>query len=307
MKEYLQILKDVKQYGYKKGDRTGTGTTSLFGVQARFSLKHSNLPVVTTKRIHLPSVIHELLWMLRGDTNIKYLKDNNVRIWNEWADEHGELGPVYGKQWRRWEGKDIIKRVEDVTEQERKDILYYLGSTRSHVALKNSKDQIADVIEGIKRDPEGRRHIVSSWHVTDIDNMALPPCHLLFQFYLRRLEKHEQHLFKTGSEFGISCQLYQRSADCFLGVPFNITFYSLLTHMVAAQTRTYPLEFIWTGGDVHIYDNHKDQVNLQLTRAPYKYPKVRLAPRESIFNYTYEDIEIMNYEHHPLIPGKVAV
>lgn len=280
MRQYLDMLRDIQTNGILKDDRTGTGTRSLFGMQVRYSLK-GKLPVVTTKRVHLHSVLHELLWMLSGDTNIKYLKDNNVRIWNEWADDAGDLGPVYGKQWRDFGGVD----------------------------------QIQNVIESIRQDPEGRRHLVSAWNPTELEQMALPPCHTLFQFYLRKLTEEESTLASTlqdnnevpAPEYGISCQLYQRSADAFLGVPFNITFYSLLTYLVGQQVNAFPLEFIWTGGDCHIYNNHTEQVALQLTRDPYPLPTLKVTPKPTIFDYRAEDIQVNNYVHHPAILGKVSV
>ena len=264
MKQYLDYLNHVLTQGHQKVDRTGTGTLSVFGYQMRFNLKEG-FPLLTTKKLHTKSIFHELFWFLRGETNIKYLQDNDVKIWNEWADENGNLGPVYGKQWRAWETKDgrII-------------------------------DQISDVIQQIKTNPDSRRLIVNAWNVGELPNMALPPCHLLFQFYVAN---------KT-----LSCQLYQRSADSFLGVPFNIASYSLLTHMIAQQCDLEVGEFVWTGGDCHIYTNHLEQVKLQLSRAPFKQPKLHFKRKpESIFDYQYDDIEIQEYEAHPHIKGMVAV
>ena len=264
MRQYLDFLHHILQDGVHKDDRTGTGTISTFGYQMRFNLGEG-LPVLTTKKIHLRSVIHELLWFLSGDTSIKYLKDHGVRIWDEWADEEGNLGPVYGKQWRRWETPD--------------------GRTI---------DQISQVIDQIKNDPSSRRLIVLAWNVGELDRMALPPCHLLFQFYV--VDKK------------LSCLLFQRSADAFLGVPFNLTSYSLLTHLVAQQCDLEPHEFIWTGGDCHIYSNHLEQVKLQLTREPLTLPKLVIKRKpNSIFDYRFEDFEILNYQSHPHIPGRVAV
>lgn len=264
MQQYLDFLQHVLDHGTEKTDRTGVGTISTFGYQMRFSLDNC-LPVVTTKKIHLKSVIHELLWFLSGETNVKYLQENGVRVWNEWADEKGDLGPVYGHQWRHWEtaeGQEI--------------------------------DQISDVIERIKADPNSRRLIVNAWNVGALDRMALPPCHLLFQFYVANGK--------------LSCQLYQRSADAFLGVPFNITSYSLLTYMVAAQCGLEPHEFIWTVGDCHIYTNHLEQVKLQLTRKPYPLPKLVIKRKpDSIFDYDFDDFEIIDYQSHPGIKGKIAV
>lgn len=264
MQQYLDFLNHILNTGVPKEDRTGTGTISTFGYQMRFDL-NEGLPVLTTKKIHLRSVIHELLWFLSGDTNIKYLKDNGVKIWDEWADEHGNLGPVYGKQWRRWETAD--------------------GRTI---------DQISRLIDEIKSNPNSRRLIVLAWNVADLDQMALPPCHLLFQFYVVNRK--------------LSCLLFQRSADAFLGVPFNLTSYSLLTHMVAQQCGLGVGEFIWTGGDCHIYLNHLDQVKLQLMRTPYPLPQlvIKRTP-DSIFGYRFEDFEIVNYQFHPHIKAPVAV
>lgn len=264
MRQYLEFLTHIIEDGVNKDDRTGTGTVSTFGYQMRFNLK-DGLPVLTTKKVHLRSVIHELLWFLSGDTNIKYLKEHGVRIWDEWADEEGNLGPVYGKQWRRWETAD--------------------GRTI---------DQISQVIDQIKNNPDSRRLIVLAWNVGEVERMALPPCHLLFQFYVVNKS--------------LSCLLFQRSADAFLGVPFNLTSYSLLTHMIAQQCDLEPGEFIWTGGDCHIYLNHVEQVKLQLTREPFTLPRLTIRRKPgSIFDYRFEDFEILNYQSHEHIPAKVAV
>ena len=264
MKPYLDLLKYILEKGVKKSDRTGVGTISTFGYQMRFDLS-AGFPLLTTKKVHLKSVIYELLWFLRGDTNVKYLKDHGVSIWDEWADERGELGPVYSKQWRSWQAAD--------------------GRTI---------DQISNLIAMIKTNPESRRLIVSAWNVADIDKMALPPCHCLFQFYVQ-----------AGK---LSCQLYQRSADVFLGVPFNIASYALLTLMVAQVTGLEPGEFIHTFGDVHIYLNHLDQVNLQLTRDPKKPPVMKLNPEvKDIFSFRFEDFQLENYDPHPAIKAPVAV
>jgi thymidylate synthase len=260
---YEDLLKRVYETGEQKGDRTGTGTKSIFGAQIRYDLSKS-FPLITTKNVHFKSVAHELLWFLKGSSNVEYLQENGVRIWNEWADERGELGPVYGVQWRSWQKTD--------------------GST---------VDQISELIEQIKTNPNSRRLIVSAWNVGELDKMALPPCHLLFQFYV--------------VDNKLSCMLYQRSADLFLGVPFNIASYSLLTHMVAQQTNLEVGDFVWTGGDCHIYNNHFAQVEEQLSREPYPYPQLKLNKRDSIFDYTYEDIEVIDYLHHPTIKAKVAV
>lgn len=264
MQQYLQLLQHILDNGEEKTDRTGTGTRSVFGYQMRFNLQQG-FPLITTKKCHAKSIVHELLWFLSGNTNIGYLKENNVKIWNAWADENGDLGPVYGQQWRAWETKD--------------------GRTI---------DQIADVIERIKTDPSSRRLLVNAWNVGELDNMALPPCHMLFQFYVANNK--------------LSCQLYQRSADTFLGVPFNIASYALLTHMVAQQCDLEVGEFVWTGGDVHLYSNHLEQVQEQLTRKPYPLPTLQINRKpDSIFDYVYEDFTILNYQAHPHIKGAVAV
>ncbi|MET4058655.1 thymidylate synthase [Arthrobacter sp. UYP6] len=261
---YEDLLRDVMAHGTQKSDRTGTGTRSVFGRQMRFDLSES-FPLITTKRVHFKSVALELLWFLRGDSNVRWLQERGVSIWNEWADDDGELGPVYGVQWRSWPAPDG-----------------------------GQIDQIAKVIESIRTNPDSRRHIVTAWNPAEVDNMALPPCHAMFQFYV--------------ADGKLSCQLYQRSADLFLGVPFNIASYALLTLMVAQQTGLEPGEFVWTGGDVHIYDNHVDQVREQLSRAPYPYPQLRLARKPaSIFDYAFEDFEVMDYRHHPGIKAPIAV
>ncbi|KAA9006529.1 thymidylate synthase [Paenibacillus spiritus] len=264
MRKYLDLLQDILDHGTEKSDRTGTGTVSVFGRQLRFDLSEG-FPLLTTKRIHLKSVIHELLWFLSGDTNIRYLKENGVTIWDEWADEEGNLGPVYGSQWRTWESADG-RRI----------------------------DQITEVIEGIKRNPDSRRHLVSAWNVGEIEQMKLPPCHYAFQFYV--------------ADGKLSCLLNMRSVDTFLGLPFNIASYALLTHMVAQQTDLEPGEFIWSGGDVHIYTNHLEQVRTQLAREPYELPQLHIRRKpDSIFDYEYEDFEFLNYRHHPAIKAPVAI
>jgi thymidylate synthase len=260
---YEDLLRDVLATGTPKGDRTGTGTISTFGRQIRYDLQ-AGFPLLTTKRVHVRSIVGELLWFLRGDTNVRWLQERGVTIWDEWADADGELGPVYGYQWRSWPAPD-----------------------GRHI------DQIANVIESIKNNPDSRRHIVSAWNPALIDEMALPPCHALFQFYV--------------ADGKLSCQLYQRSADLFLGVPFNIASYALLTHMIAAQTGLGVGEFVWTGGDCHIYSNHVDQVKLQLSREPYPYPTLRLAARPNLMDYEIDDIEIVDYQHHPGIKAPIAV
>ncbi|PLR66869.1 MULTISPECIES: thymidylate synthase [Bacillaceae] len=264
MKQYLDLCKHVLANGTLKEDRTGTGTISTFGYQMRFDLKEG-FPLLTTKKLHLKSIIHELIWFLRGDTNVQYLQENGVRIWNEWADENGELGPVYGHQWRSWAGAD--------------------GQT---------VDQISNLIEQIKNNPDSRRLIVSAWNPADVDKMALPPCHCFFQFYV--------------ADGKLSCQLYQRSADVFLGVPFNIASYALLTMMVAHVTNLEPGEFVHTMGDTHIYKNHLEQIDLQLSRETRSLPQMKLNPDvKSIFDFTYEDFTLEGYDPHPHIKGAVSV
>jgi thymidylate synthase len=261
---YEDLLRDVLANGAHKSDRTGTGTRSVFGRQLRFDLAEG-FPLITTKRVHFKSIAYELLWFLRGESNVGWLRDNGVTIWDEWADERGELGPVYGVQWRSWPAPD-----------------------GTHI------DQIAQVIEQLRSNPDSRRIIVSAWNVADIPDMALAPCHAFFQFYV--------------ADGRLSCQLYQRSADMFLGVPFNIASYALLTLMVAQQVGLEPGEFVWTGGDVHIYDNHLEQVAEQLTREPFTAPTLRFARKpESIFDYTFEDFVVDDYQHHPAIRATVAV
>ena len=264
MQQYLDLLQHILSNGVEKTDRTGTGTKSVFGYQMRFDLQ-KGFPLVTTKKVHLKSIIHELLWFLKGDTNIAYLRENGVKIWDEWADENGNLGPVYGKQWRSWEGKDgkVI-------------------------------DQVSDLIEQIKKNPDSRRLIVSAWNVADLPEMALMPCHNMFQFYV--------------AEGKLSCQLYQRSADVFLGVPFNIASYSLLTMMIAQVCGLKPGEFVHTFGDVHIYSNHLEQVNLQLSRTTFPLPSMKINPEvKDIFGFRYEDFTLENYQSHPGIKAPVAV
>ncbi len=264
MKQYHDLLQHILKNGVDKSDRTGTGTRSVFGYQMRFNLA-DGFPLVTTKKLHLRSIIHELLWFLKGDTNIAYLKENKVRIWDEWADENGDLGPVYGSQWRSWKGAD--------------------GETI---------DQISQVIDQIKTNPDSRRLIVSAWNVGEIPKMKLPPCHAFFQFYV--------------ADEKLSCQLYQRSADVFLGVPFNIASYALLLQMVAQVTGHGVGDFVHTMGDAHLYSNHMEQVDLQLTRDARPLPKLKLNPEiDSIFDFKFEDIEIVDYDPHPAIKGKVAV
>ncbi|HLW73690.1 MAG TPA: thymidylate synthase [Gammaproteobacteria bacterium] len=264
MRQYLDLLREVRDRGAPKSDRTGTGTRSLFGKQMRFDLSQG-FPAVTTKKLHFKSIIHELLWFLKGETNTRYLKEHGVSIWDEWADENGDLGPVYGYQWRSWPTPD-----------------------GRHI------DQIAQVLEQLKKNPDSRRLIVSAWNVADLSKMALQPCHAFFQFYV--------------AEGRLSCQLYQRSADLFLGVPFNIASYALLTHMVAQQTDLKAGDFVWTGGDCHLYSNHLRQVEEQLKREPLPLPRLAMKRRPaSIFDYAFEDFEIANYQSHPAIKAPVAV
>jgi thymidylate synthase len=264
MNNYLELLRRVRGQGTPKGDRTGTGTRALFGQQLRFDLQ-AGFPLVTTKRVHLKSVVHELLWFLRGDTNVAYLREHGVSIWDEWADERGELGPVYGRQWRSWGTRDG-----------------------------RSIDQVAEAVHLLRTQPDSRRILVSAWNVGELGEMALMPCHALFQFYV------------AGGR--LSCQLYQRSADLFLGVPFNIASYALLTHMMAQQCDLGVGEFVWTGGDCHLYLNHFDAADAQLARTPYPLPRLSIRRRPAdIFSYQYEDFEFVNYQHHPAIKAPVAV
>ncbi len=261
--QYEDLMRHVFFHGVNKSDRTGTGTRSVFGYQMRFNLQNG-FPLVTTKKLHLRSIIHELLWFLKGDSNIRYLHENGVTIWDEWADENGDLGPVYGVQWRNWRGAD--KNV----------------------------DQIAELVHTIKTNPDSRRMIVTAWNVAELPKMALPPCHMMFQVYV--------------ADGKLSCQLYQRSCDIFLGVPFNIASYSLLTHMLAQQCDLEVGDFVWTGGDCHLYNNHFDQVRLQLSREPRPYPKLVIKRKpDSIFDYKFEDFEIVGYDPHPAIKAPVAV
>ena len=264
MRQYLDLMQKILDEGVQKGDRTGTGTYSLFGHQMRFDLQ-AGFPLVTTKKCHLRSIIYEFLWFLNGDTNVQYLQDNGVRIWNEWADENGNLGPVYGHQWRSWPTAE-----------------------GGHI------DQISELMQEIKQNPNSRRLIVSAWNVGELEKMALPPCHAFIQFYV--------------ADGKLSCQLYQRSCDVFLGLPFNIASYALLTHMVAQQSDLEVGDFVWTGGDVHLYSNHLEQAREQLTREPFPVPQLRIKRKPySIFDYQYEDFEIVDYQAHPHIKAPVAV
>jgi thymidylate synthase len=261
--QYEDLLRLVLDSGAAKTDRTGTGTRSVFGHQLRYDLSRG-FPLITTKKVHLRSVVYELLWFLRGDSNVGWLREHGVSIWDEWAGPDGDLGPVYGVQWRSWPAPD-----------------------GRHI------DQISEVLSTLRRDPDSRRMIVSAWNVADLDKMALAPCHVLFQFYV--------------ADGKLSCQLYQRSADLFLGVPFNIASYALLTHMVAQQAGLMPGDFIWTGGDCHIYDNHLEQVTEQLSRTPFEFPELRLNRAQSLFDYAFADVEVVGYQHHPAIKAPVAV
>jgi len=264
MQPYLELMRHVREHGAQKGDRTGTGTLSVFGHQMRFDLSEG-FPLVTTKKLHLRSIIHELLWFLSGESNIRYLQDNGVSIWDDWADENGELGPVYGVQWRNWPTPDG-----------------------------GSIDQISQIVQQLRDTPDSRRILLSAWNVAEIENMALPPCHCLFQFYV--------------ADGKLSCQLYQRSCDIFLGVPFNIASYALLTHMLAQQADLALGDFVWTGGDCHLYSNHLAQADEQLSREPLPLPRLAIKRRpDSIFDYRFEDFEILNYESHPHIKAAVAV
>ncbi len=264
MKQFLEMMQYINDNGQHKTDRTKTGTKSVFGYQNRYDL-NDGFPLVTTKKVHWASVVHELLWFISGDTNVKYLQENGVRIWNEWADENGDLGPVYGSQWRSWQGDGIVV------------------------------DQLQNLITGLKEDPYSRRHIINAWNVGELDKMALPPCHAFIQFYV-------------DNDNRLSCQLYQRSADVFLGVPFNIASYALLTMLLAQVCDLKLGDFVHTFGDLHIYDDHKEQVALQLTREPKGLPTIVLNPRiKDIQDFTFDDIELCNYDYHPLIKGKVSV
>jgi thymidylate synthase len=264
MRQYLDFLRHIREHGAAKNDRTGTGTSSVFGYQMRFDL-NEGFPLVTTKKLHLRSIIYELLWFLRGDTNVKYLHDHDVSIWDEWADENGELGPVYGRQWRSWPTQD-----------------------GRHI------DQISQVLEQLKNNPDSRRILVSAWNVGELDRMALLPCHAMFQFYV------------AGGR--LSCQLYQRSADALLGVPFNIASYALLTHMIAQQCHFEVGDFVWTGGDCHLYSNHLEQADLQLSRTPFTLPQLKILRKPpSLFEYAYEDFEIVDYRYHAAIKAPIAV
>ncbi len=348
---YETALRNIRDNGIVKTDRTGTGTTSLFGLQMRFDLTQG-FPLLTTKKVFTKGIVHELIWFLNGETNIKYLQENGVKIWDDWADENSDLGPIYGYQWRSWPGKIMQRSLHGVD----KDWYPLVDGEQSPCEThQESIDQIAKVVQRIKDKPDDRRLLVSAWNPAQIDEMKLPPCHCLFQFYTRPLTVEQRHVLWTNSidadvkvgpdweclnaywvnyqeslvngidveghrqgldadldSYGIpsrylDCQLYQRSADFFLGVPFNIASYALLTSMVAQQCNMVPGEFVWTGGDCHIYSNHKEQVDLQLSRIGYSYPTLVLNKAASIFDYTYEDVKIIGYESHPAILAPIAV
>ena len=344
MKQYLALMQDILDNGVVKKDRTGVGTLSVFGRQLRFDLKEG-FPLVTTKKVHLKSIIHELLWFLNGDTNVKYLQENGVRIWNEWANEEGNLGPVYGKQWREWRDCKVVE-CHDVgrTQQLMQRGYKYIGNMKedgtTYLVYEKAHDQISKVIQQLREDPDSRRIIVSAWNVADLDDMALNPCHNYFQFYttemtlLERLDWYEvnepekfasaplinhediddeERLHETLDREGIprrklSCFYMMRSNDVALGKPFNIASYALLTHMVAQQVNMVPDELVYSGVDVHLYLNHLEQIKLQLTREPYPLPKLVIKRKpDSIFDYKYEDFEVVGYQSHPHIAMPVAV
>lgn len=337
MKQYQDLMAEVFAKGTPKKDRTGTGTLSIFGHQMRFNLQEG-FPLVTTKRCHLRSIIHELLWFLKGDTNIQYLKDNGVTIWDEWADKNGDLGPVYGKQWRAWTAHDEVhtgnKKI--IAEME-EDGWEEAGYREASMLLTKDIDQIAKVMDQLKNDPDNRRIIVSAWNVADLDDMALAPCHAFFQFYTREMsldervqwaEENDNELWSDyihatfvdeNTRLGwldkagvptrkLSCQLYQRSCDIFLGLPFNIASYALLIHMFAQQANMVVGDFVWTGGDVHLYSNHLEQARTQLGRTPRALPKLIIKRKpDSIFDYKFEDFDIEGYDPHPAIKAPVAI
>ena len=344
MKQYLALMQDILDNGVVKKDRTGVGTLSVFGRQLRFDLKEG-FPLVTTKKVHLKSIIHELLWFLNGDTNVKYLQENGVKIWNEWSDEEGNLGPVYGKQWREWRDCKVVE-CHDVrrTQQLMQRGYKYIGNMKedgtTYLVYEKAHDQISKVIQQLREDPDSRRIIVSAWNVSDLDDMALNPCHNYFQFYttemtlLERLDWYEvnepekfanaplinhedidseERLHETLDREGIprrklSCFFLMRSNDVFLGLPFNIASYAILTHMIAQQLNMVPDELVYSGVDVHLYSNHLEQAKLQLTREPYPLPKLVIKRKpDSIFDYKYEDFELVNYQAHPHIAAPVAV
>lgn len=329
MSVYEDLLANILKNGKRREDRTGTGTLSVFGLQFKYDLS-KGFPLITTKKLHVKSIVHELLWMLNGDTNIKYLNDNGVTIWDEWADDNGDLGPIYGHQWRKWRG-NLISLEAEPTFADSKYMNFKAKATFEDI------DQIKEVINSLRYNPYSRRHIVSAWNPAEVKNMALPPCHCLFQFYAEKLDIEERYpIYKdmqsrnelqpitvgwnpnehSDSEnldnagvpkFRLSCKLTQRSADSFLGIPYNIASYSFLTHMVAQQVNMVPGDFIWSGGDCHIYLNHIEQVKLQLSRKEYSLPTLKLNKAKDIFSYKYEDFEILNYQCHPKIEAEIAV
>lgn len=345
MKQYLEMMQNILDEGHVKGDRTGTGTLSVFGRQMRFDLR-KGFPLITTKKLHLRSIIHELLWFLSGDTNTKYLEDNGVTIWREWQDENGNLGPLYGAQWRRWKDVKLVPKKNAALLEKLQDAGYADygdaddgSQTFDARVLLKEHDQISKVVDQLRNDPDSRRIIVSAWNVGELDQMALAPCHAFFQFYTRELSIDERldwfeknlpdqfndsrfsneavaddavfHVEMDALEIPrrvLSCQLYQRSADMFLGVPFNIASYALLIHMVAQQVNMLPGDFVWSGGDVHLYSNHLEQAKLQLTREPLPLPKLVIKRKpESIFDYKFEDFEIRDYVSHDPIKAPVAI
>lgn len=325
MFNYQTYLRHILTNGVDKSDRTGTGTRSVFGYQMRWDLQQG-FPLVTTKKVHLKAIIHELLWFLSGSTNIKPLLEHDVHIWDEWADKDGNLGPVYGSQWRSWASYVVAEHGYNFVNHEDGSVTHY----NSKINVKRI-DQIANVMKSLAENPDSRRHIVCAWNPGEVEKMALPPCHAMFQFYVRPLatiqrlsllpyDKRRNVPFSSSQEdadkeldnlgvpkFALDCQLYQRSADSFLGVPFNIASYSLLTMMMAQQLGYAPGEFIWTGGDCHIYSNHMEQVKLQLTREPMPLPTMEIAKATSIFDYKFEDFTLVNYKHHAVIKAPIAV
>ncbi len=338
--EYERLLQYILTHGRKKSDRTGTGTTSMFGLQMRFNLA-DGFPLITTKKLFTKGIVHELLWFLRGETNIKYLVDNGVHIWDDWADENGDLGPVYGSQWRDWRAMRMLAATQRGSVRPGEFMVAGaingpISAAKHYDVYEMRIDQIANVMKSLRDNPDSRRHIVSAWNPAEVDQMALPPCHALFQFYVDDLTLEERRAYAqrhspsmglqadafstSDEEFledmlaahgfprkRLSCQLYQRSADMFLGVPFNIASYSLQTHMVAQQLGYAVGDFIWTGGDCHIYSNHMEQVQLQLTRTPRPYPTLKLNKAKDIYSYTFEDVQFEGYDPHPAIKGEVAV
>jgi len=315
--EYMTLVHNVRDRGIQKGDRTGTGTISTFVEQMRFDLRNNSIPLLTTKEMHTHSIIHELLWFLAGDTNVKYLQDNNVRIWNEWADENGDLGPVYGKQWRKWKHQEIIRDSWDTVDHNANT-----NTTFNSTVITKEIDQVANAIDTLRNNPNDRRIIVNAWNVGEIENMALPPCHMMFQFWSRELDIIERIQIGSGDinatheslderdvpRRALSCHLYQRSCDVALGVPFNIAQYSILIHMIAQVTNHAAEEFVWTGGDVHIYNNHFDGLDTQMERTPFHSPRLYLNPAvKDIDDFTFEDFEIVDYKYHPKIKMEVSV